>query len=187
MKDSRIATTLARLWRRIRVPLISLFIFYNTMSLVLWISPPFPFYWSMVSLIRPYVCYFGFWNQWQMFAHPKNWNIYLTANAQLDNGKTVVWDFPRMEKLDFVTRAFKERYREWAHEYVNEGHGPFTRPEACRFIARQVYNVGHRPVQIQLIRHWSWIQPPPGFGKSQPEGNFQYTFYTYNVSQEDLQ
>lgn len=177
---------LARGWRALRVPVISLFILFHTCALVLWISAPFPFYWSMVSIIRPYVCYFGFWNQWQMFAHPKAFNIHLTANVTLADGQVVNWDFPRMEKLDYIGRAFKGRYRGWAHEYVNEERNASVRPEACRFIARRVNDAANPPIMVQLVRHWSWIQPPPGMGDARPQGEFAYLFYTYDVSPEDL-
>lgn len=140
----------------------------------------------MVPVIRPYVCYFGFWNQWQMFMHPKNWNIYLTANVTLSDGQIVNWDFPRMEKLDYVARAFKGRYRGWAHEYVNEDRVESIRPEACRFIARSVHDATTQPVKVQLVRHWSWIQPPPGLGEARPQGEFAYLFFTYDVRPEDL-
>jgi hypothetical protein len=140
----------------------------------------------MVPLIRPYVCYFGFWNQWQMFMHPKNWNIYLTANVTMADGSVVTWDFPRMEKLDYVKRAFKERYREWAHEYVNEGDYPLVRPEACRFIVRKMHNATTMPTKVELVRHWSWIQPPSGMGDASPQGEFEYTFFAYDVTPEDL-
>lgn len=176
----------AKLWCALRVPIISLFILYHTMALVLWISPPFPLYESLVPLIRPYVCYFGFWNQWLMFAHPKNWTIYLTANVTLADGRVVPWNFPRMEKLDFVTRAFEQPYREWAHEYVNEDDYPLVRPEACRFIARNVHNTATQPVRVELVRHWKWIQPPPGLGEPQPVGEFEYAFFSYDVTPEEL-
>ena len=130
---SNTALILARGWRALRVPVISLFILFHTCALVLWISAPFPLYWPMVSVIRPYVCYFGFWNQWQMFAHPKAFNIHLTANVTLADGQVVNWDFPRMEKLDYVARAFEGRYRCWAHEYVNEERNASVRPEECNW------------------------------------------------------
>ncbi|MBY0360253.1 MAG: hypothetical protein K2W82_19790 [Candidatus Obscuribacterales bacterium] len=173
-------------WQAIRVPLISLFILFHTFALLLWTSPPFPLYWSIVPLIRPYVCYFGFWNQWKMFSHPKNWTLYLTANVTLQDGQILKWDFPRMENLPYMTRAQKERYREWAHEYVNQNEYKTICPEASRFIARNIQNANAQPVSVQLVRHWTWIQPPPGLGEPLPSGEFEYAFFTYNVRPEDL-
>lgn len=122
-----------------------------------------------------------------MFSHPKDWTIYLTANVTLADGRIVVWNFPRMEKLDYVTRALKGRYREWAHEYVNEGEYPMVRPEACKFIARSLHDATTLPVTIQLVRHWTYIAPPPGTNNTHPPGEFEYAFYTYGVMPEDLQ
>lgn len=177
---------LQRAWHAARVPIISLFVLFHTAALVLWITPPFPLYWSILPLVQPYVRYFGFWNQWQMFAHPKTWTMYLTANVTVADGRVIVWNFPRMEKMDYVERAVKGHYREWAHEYVNEDAYPLVRPEACIFIARDVHNATTQPVSVQLVRHWTWIQPPPGFGEKRPEGEFEYVFFTYDVKPVDL-
>lgn len=172
-----------------RAPAVLLFILFHTLALVVWISPPFPLHSSLfVPLIRPYVCYFGFWNQWLMFSHPKTFNIYLTANVSFDDGRVVVWNFPRMEKLDVVSRALQARYRQWAHDYVNEGEYTLVRSDACRFIARQVSDAkaSSRPVRVELIRHWTWIQPPFDATKTVPEGQFDYSFFSYDVTPEDL-
>jgi hypothetical protein len=177
---------LVKAWHELRLPVISLFILFHTLALMLWVSPPFPLYWSMVPVIRPYICYFGFWNQWKMFSHPKSWTIYLTANVTLADGRVVIWEFPRMEKLDYVTRAQKGRYRQWAHEYVNEGEHPSIRPEACRFIVRNLPDAGSQPISVELVRHWSWIQPPPGYGDALAQGESEYAFFTYEVKPEDL-
>ena len=91
-----------------------------------------------------------------------------------------------MEKLSYMARAMKQPYREWAHEYVNEEESKLIRPEACRFIARDIHDAVAQPVSVQLVRHWEWIQPPPGMGKTEPAGEFEYAFFTYAVAPEDL-
>lgn len=91
-----------------------------------------------------------------------------------------------MEKLDYVTRRQKERYREWAHEYVNQNEHNLICPEACRFIARNLNGATTKPISVQLVRHWSWIQAPPGFAEPLPKDEFEYAFFTYNVKSEDL-
>jgi hypothetical protein len=173
-------------WRIARQPIISLFILFHILTMVLWVTPPFPMYWSILPPFRQYICVIGFWNTWTMFCHPKTWNLYLTANVTLADGTIITWDFPRMEKLDYWTRAQKEHYRKWAHEYINEEEYKFAWPEACRFIARNLPEGTARPVSTQLVRHWTWIQPPPGAGQPQPKGEYEYAFYTYNYEPEDL-
>jgi hypothetical protein len=173
-------------WLLVRKPIISFFILFHVLTLVLWVVPPFPLYWSILPPFRQYICQIGFWNTWNMFCHPKNWNVYLTADVELSNGQISYWEFPRMEKLSVLTRAQKEHYRKWAHEYVNEDAYKFVLPDACRFIARQISSSSAQPIRVSLSRHWTWIQPPPGFGKPLPTGEFQYGFYTYDVKPEDL-
>lgn len=112
--------------------------------------------------------------------------MYLTATVTTADDNEVTWEFPRMEKYDFVTRAFKERYRKWAHEYINEEQYQLVWPDTCRYIARQVAKDGIKPVKVELVRHWSWIQPPEGHGDPSPEGESQYTFYSYDIKPGDL-
>lgn len=121
-----------------------------------------------------------------MFAHPKKWNAHLIANVTLTDGRTIPWEFPRMEKLGYLERAQKERYRKWTHEYVNEPEYSYVLPETCAFIARQIHDGNASPRSIELVRYWTWIQPPPGFGARLPEGEHQYSFFKYNVKAEDL-
>jgi hypothetical protein len=175
-----------QIWRKVREPIISLFIFVHITAVVLWVCPPFPMYWSILPVFSPYICFLGFWDDWKMFCHPKNWNLYLTADVMLADGREVVWAFPRMETLDYVTRSQKEKYRKWAYEYINEKDYLYACPDACRFIARTVYDGKTPPIMVQLVRHWSWIQPPPGLGEPLPEGESEYMFFTYPVRAKDL-
>jgi hypothetical protein len=178
---------LQKAWRTIRVQIILLFISFHTLALIIWTSPVFPLHDSIfVPLIRPYVCYFGFWNQWLMFSHPKTFTIYLTANVTTADGKVVRWNFPRMEKLNWITRSVQCRYRQWAHDYVNEDDYPSVRIDACKYIARQTANATSSPIRVELVRHWIWIQPPLGFGKPQPTGEFEHAFFSYDVQEGDL-
>jgi hypothetical protein len=177
---------LSRIWQKLRLPIISLFIFYNTAALVLWTCLPFPLYWHILPYVRPYICYLGFWNKWNMFSHPKNWNMYLTANVITSNGQIIEWDFPRLDKMDYLARYQKEGYRKWAHEYIDESQYSFACPDACRFILRQMPQGAARPIKVELVRHWSWIQPPVGHGDALPPGEFKTTFFTYDVKPEDL-
>jgi hypothetical protein len=174
-------------WRRFTTAIISIFILVHVLTIVLWITPPFPLYWSILPPFRQYICLIGFWNTWTMFCHPKTWNGYVVANVTCTNGTVIQWEFPRMEKLDYITRAQKERYRKWTQEYVNEPDFAFVLPEACAFVARQVQTKTAQPSNIELVRHWTWIQPPAGFGDSVSKGDEQYSFYQYTVKPEDLQ
>src|SRR5688572_15905172 len=119
------------LWGRVRVAIISLFVLFHLMTLILWITPPFPLYWSILPPFRHYICQIGFWNTWTMFSHPKKFNAHLIAHVTLTDGRVVTWDLPRMEKLGYWERAQKERYRKWTHEYVNEPAYSYVLPETC--------------------------------------------------------
>jgi hypothetical protein len=122
-----------------------------------------------------------------MFSHPKKWTGYLTANVTMSDGQIREWNFPRMEKLDYLTRAQKERYRKWEDEYVNEDDYKFVLPEACIFIAKQqLRDATRQPISVQLVRHWSWIQPPPGFGEALPPGEGAFAFFNYDLKSGDL-
>lgn len=177
---------LIEFWRIVQRPLISAFILFHLLAIGLWVCPPFPLYYSILPVFRQYICYFGFWETWGLFSHPQVCNSYLTANVTLANGQLVCWKFPRMEKLDYLTRAQKERYREWAFKLISDGEHQTVRLDACRFIARKVFDGTIQPVTVQLVRHWSWIQAQPQPGNSLPQGEYESAIFTYHVEPEIL-
>jgi hypothetical protein len=167
---------------------LSAFIIFHLFAVSLWLLPPSPFRTHMLAPFNSYVTMSGLWQSWNVFAPvPKTWNIYLTGDVVYQDGSRTIWQFPRLEKLDYLTRMQKQPYRKWAHEGLVDVANSITWPDAARFIARQTARPGKQPQMVSLVKHWAYIPPPEvGLGKPSPEPNKSYVFYKYIVSAGDL-
>jgi len=177
------------IWLKIRLPVISAFIVYHLLALTIWLWPPSLLRTALLPPFYNYIAFFGLWQRWNVFApDPKNWNQYLTATIVFADHSKKVWEFPRMERFDVLSRMQKERYRKWSHEGVNDFSQSRIWPDTARYIARLNYSAQNPPVMISLTRHWSWIPAPVGGPHREiKDAGGQYTFFTYAVSPQDLQ
>lgn len=146
---------------------------------------------SVVHWVTPYLSWSGLWQGWDMFSpNPSSVCAHLTAQVRFDNNEVVTWNFPRIRDMGFVDKYFNERYRKWAIDRVRTDDHSGVWPDAARFVVRQVYDGHRRPVEVTLTRHWEEVKPPTGSGPwpalDHTGHSHSYTFYTYQVSAEDL-
>jgi len=116
----------------------------------------------------------GLDQNWQMFSpNPDGIDAYMAANIVMADGKTAYYEYPRMEKLDYMTKYREERYRKFIE---NARATSYDWPLMCSWIAKR-YQSQH-PVTVQLLKFQRPV-PPPG----QPFANFSRTIvYTYKVA-----
>ncbi len=140
---------------------VNCFIIFHIFAVTTWLLPPCPFKQATFLLVTPYMAGLGLWQTWSVFApDPKTWTAYLTARVTLQNGEQREWEFPRLEKLDYVTRVFKDKYRKWANDCVNDTKNSKVWPDTCKYIARQFTDKDNPPVSVSLIRHWQYMNLP---------------------------
>ncbi len=149
-----------RLWTRIRIPLILSFLVMHFSGILLWLSPDCPLKQQLITPYIGYLNYFGLWQGWSVFEHPRTYNEYLTAELTFKDGTKKTWEFPRMEKMDVVEKMFKEGLRRWSNDCVSDTNMAYLWPDATRYIARTNSHVGNPVVSVSIIRHWIWIEPP---------------------------
>ncbi len=179
---------IASIWRRYRKAVISAFIIYHCAAIAFWLMPKGPLRRHVLPLFTTYINIASLWQFWSVFApEPKKYNIFLTSLIQYDDGSTKYWPLPRPDKMDYITRAFKERYRKWASEGLWTKGNEAIYPDACRWVARQNLEPGKSPKRVTLIRTWEWIPPPEtGIGQPVPEATKPSPFYTEEIKPEDL-
>src|SRR5262249_18355032 len=139
------------------------------------------------QLVRPYLLYTGLFQKWDMFApDPSKLNNYIDAVVTYSDGHSSVWSFPRMENLGYINKYFKERYRKYANDCLNLDISSALGPDAARYIARENNRSSNPPIAVDLVRHWSIVQPPGPGGEAPPAPWNQYPFYRYIVQEGDL-
>jgi hypothetical protein len=176
-------------WSRIRHALILIFLVWHFSGVIIWLSPDCPLKQKLITPYLGYLNFFGLWQGWSVFEHPRTYNEYVTAVVAFKDGSQKIWEFPRMEKLSIIEKMFKEGYRRWGNDCVSDVNDSYLWPDAARYIARMNRSNGSTPASVSIIRHWVWIDPPEtGIGKPlRTLDDGQETLCTYNTSTEDLQ
>jgi hypothetical protein len=176
-------------WSRIRHPLIILFLAWHFSGVLCWLSPDCPLKQQLITPFIGYLNFFGMWQGWSVFEHPRTYNEYLTAQVTFKDGSEKTWEFPRMEKMGVIEKMFKEGYRRWGNDCVSDTNDSYLWPDATRYVARNNRRTGNPPVSVSIVRHWTWIDPPEkGIGKPlRTADDGQETLVTNAISPEDLE
>lgn len=177
---------------------VGIFVFVHLYIMVFWGLPGSGFRGYMVEPIRDYVLKSGLWHSWDMFSPDPISMIYrVHAQIHYSNGAMDVWEVPRMEKLGYMERYQKERYRKW-RERIRQDTYASTWDDVSRYVARIHNNPTNPPKQIVLVREWDSIPAPqfkPGTFEMKdyqkmPKGydylKYSYRFKFYTVLPGDL-
>lgn len=164
------------------------FLLFHILAITCWCIPlDSPLIANIRDLVRPYMLWSGLFQGWDMFApSPRNINSYLEAVVIFKDGRTQTWKFPRMEKLGFTERDFKERYRKFAENVQNDSNS-VLRPDVARRVARLHNDASNPPALVLLVRYWSEIKAPGSSGAYHPELWHANIFFEYSVKPNDLQ
>jgi hypothetical protein len=164
------------------------FLLFHILAITCWCIPlDSPLIANIRDLVRPYMLWSGLFQGWDMFApSPRNINSYLEAVVIFKDGRTQTWKFPRMEKLGFTERDFKERYRKFAENVQNDSNSVLW-PDVARRVARLHNDASNPPALVLLVRYWSEIKAPGSGGAYHPELWHANIFFEYSVKPNDLQ
>jgi hypothetical protein len=187
LPDEWKATRLVCLERLKRIA-INAFLLFHILAITCWCIPlDSPLIANFRDLVRPYMLWSGLFQGWDMFApSPRNINSYIEAVVIFNSGRTQTWKFPRLEKLGFPQRDFKERYRKLGENIQNDANSALW-PDIARYIARLHRRAADPPTIVILARHWSEIKLPSAGGSYRPEPWHAHIFFEYNVKPQDLQ
>jgi hypothetical protein len=185
-QESQAARLLAP--EKIKRMAISAFLLFHIFAITCWCIPlDSPLIANFRDVIRPYMLWSGLFQGWDMFApSPRNINSHLEAVVIYKNGLTHTWKFPRMEKLGFPERDFKERYRKFAENVQNDANSALW-PDVARRITRLNGDASNPPALVLLVRYWSEIKPPGAGGAYHPQPWHANIFFEYIVQPQDLQ
>lgn len=96
---------------------------------------------------------------------PRDTNPHLTAVVRYKDGTTMLWMAPRMERLGFLEKIPKERYRKYIDDNSVWQRNPEMTsilPDIARFVARcSVLDKDNPPELVSLIRYSAAIPPVP--------------------------
>jgi len=181
-EDNRPPTSRIVRWRD---RAINLFLIFHLLAILCWCLPfeSLPFVIGK-TLVRPYFVWSGLFQSWDMFSpSPSRTNSYLEAEIVYEDGTTEYWEFPRMERLSYIERYSKERYRKFEENLRDERYYD-TWPDVASYIARQAKGP-KRPQMVMLIANWSdLVKNDDGSFTDSPWKS--RVFYRYRVEPEDF-
>jgi len=180
-KDSQ-ASCIVKLKR----PLISIFLAFHIVAITCWCIPmDNPGVGIVRRLVRPYFLWSGLFQSWDMFApSPKSANTYVEAQILYKDGTREVFTLPRMELLGLSEKFFKERYRKFTDNLIDERFDLML-TDVARHIARSKSSPGNPVKLVVLVYNWSFIAPgSDGSLIAQPWD--QHVLLGYGVRPEDL-
>jgi hypothetical protein len=141
--------------------------------------------------IRPFWLFWGLEQNWALFSPViREINYHTIGVVTLKDGSKLIWEPPRMDKLDLLQRFRQEKFRKWGVDSLPwKPHKEFW-PYIARYVGRQVYNKQNPPTQFTLLLYWTKIPPPTDtefVSKSKlPEHTVCNHVFTYVYNDEDL-
>jgi hypothetical protein len=181
---------------RAKKALIHAFVLFHLTAVVVWSLSGSPLRAPLEKKLHPrfarYMQPLGLWQSWIMFApNPAMANAYLEAEVTFRDGSRATWPFPRMEKLGYVERFRRERYRKWANERIIFMFGkadPVLGEAAAKFAVRQLGGGAGKPLQtVELVQYRADIPAPHNRRiepyEREPAGWERHTVLTYHFDE----
>lgn len=145
----------------------------------------------IVGPVQMFWLFWGLEQSWALFSPTiRDMNYHTVGVVTLKDGSKLIWEPPRMDKLDIWERFQKEKYRKWGVDSLP--WKPFKEfwPYMARYVGRQVQNQENPPVQFSLLLYWTKIPPPTEtefVSKSKlPAHTNCSNVFTYVYRKEDL-
>lgn len=145
---------------------VNIFIAYHLVAIWVWCLPKdFALRAPLLKWTAPYIVRSGLWQHWTMFSpNPRTENIRVGAEITYANGSVQSYEFPQMDRLGYMERYRRERFRKWANDNLRLDDHSRLWPPAARWVAR-LHSGGPQPVsRVRLVRRWSAQRPPAARG-----------------------
>jgi hypothetical protein len=151
-----------------------------------WDSPPGPLKTALVPIIAPLIEATSIGQGWSVFSPDvREANYHETALIKFKDGLLKLYEFPRMQKLDLLTKFRCEKYRKMFFDCMPwPDHLQFL-PDFSKFVADLNSWPDNPPKSVSFLHHSCRMpQPDPSHWVNRsdfPEHTLQRTYYVYHV------
>ena len=164
--------------------LTNAFIIFHLFIITAWLFPLNSQIADTVNLFRRYIIFLGLDQDYGMFApEPRKTNRHIFAIVTLKDQSSLIWDYPRMERLGVLQAMFKERYRKFGNDNIVQPCFKMFLPDFARYIARLNNCPDNPPELISIYTSEEDIPPPNSQAKSKP---VLTNLFIYKVESRDL-
>lgn len=167
--------------------LLTFFVVVGTWLLPEWI----PAKGTITSYTGP-VMFTAGWTQWWTLFCPevRNVNYHLCALIEFSDGTIKCYEFPRMEKLDLITKFRREKLRKLFGDNISWASFGQFRPSVARYLARANSDPGNPVVRVTMLLN-SADTPPPDYKHwcyrdELPAHTRKAILFNYKVNPNDL-
>ncbi len=153
---------------------------------VIWISPEGALKSNLLPFITPVMYGTGIAQSWSVFSPDvREANYHETALISFQDGLLKLYEFPRMQKLDYWERFRCEKYRKMFFDCMPwPDHQQFL-PDFARYVAEANASDNNAPQTVALMHHNCRTPlPDPNHWVNRcdlPEHTRQTTYYFYHV------
>ena len=162
---------------------ISVFILFQSTIILASLFPVTPWLNWISDATNRYRTFFGFDQTFAVFSSPRIINKYLCGLIVYKSGLVELYDYPRVERFEFLDKLRFERYRKFFSDNLDSSVQQPAKIELAKFIARTHNTTGDPPSFVSL---WIVVIPiPPPEGAATGHRTFT-RFLDYTVKESDL-
>lgn len=173
--------------------IISLYLATFFVVVLAWLLPDkvFPEKWKFTQYTWPIMASTGWVQCWSLFSPDvRDTNVHCNAFITFKDGTSKLYEFPRTQKMDLLTKFKREKMRKlFIDNFAWPSGRPFY-PSIARFIARANYDKNNPPDTVTMFFQYHDTPPPDPknwvYRDELPEHTKQGMLLTYKVTAQDL-
>ena len=118
---------------------INVFIIIHVLLIVAWLFPINTPLLTIKGVFHRYIVFLGLDQNYSMFApEVRKTNRHLIALVTFEDLSTVIWAYPRVERMGIIEAMQKERYRKFGNDNIVAPGFKMFLPDFARYIANNV-------------------------------------------------
>lgn len=162
------------------------YLFFTT----IWLLPETKFKERFLEPVKFHWFYWGLDQNWSLFSPSiRDLNFHTTVTVRFKNGMLMLWEPPRMNKLDLAERFRREKFRKWGIDNLPWPDYKMLWPDLARHVGKKLYTAENPPEMLSLNLYWTRFPAPET--KVVPAGELkdvfeQSTIFDYKYKPEDF-
>lgn len=157
-----------------------------------WLLPDWtPEKYAITAYTGPVMFTTGWTQYWGLFCpEVRSSNYHLNALVEYSDGTIKCYEFPRMEKLDLITKFKREKLRKLFGDNIAWPNHAQFRPSISRYLARANDDPNNPPERVTMF--WNKIDTPPPdpahwcYRDELPPHTHKDILFSYKVNPSDL-
>jgi hypothetical protein len=173
--------------------LINSFTITHILLIVAWLFPVTGSLSAIRNVFSRYIVFLGLDQNYSMFApRVRKVDRHFIALITFQDLSTVIWPYPRVERMSIIEAMYRERYRKFANDNLVMPSLKMFLPGLARFIARTHVCPGNKPELVSIYMSETNIPGPRWQAGAMPASSALLhscsltNIFSYQVEDKDL-